>query len=178
MRGGKAERMDDNKQMSAIRSAKGAAEPTIHAKHLIAEFMYAKGKSFLGAALLLRNEGGDKYVTLHLLCQSIEIILKALLLAKDYDAHIIHLRTTYGHNLIKLADVAIAAYFRRPIAQNVRIELSTLNQLYSDHRLRYGTGYDVFVDPNTIPHMLVLRRIGLLIKFLERDKKIFTGVHV
>ena len=64
----------------AMRVKSGSGRLTIHGKRLVAESMYAKGKGFLGAALLLRREGGYGYVVLQLLCQGVEITLKALLL--------------------------------------------------------------------------------------------------
>jgi hypothetical protein len=53
-------------------------------KQEIAAAMYVKGKNFLGAAMLLRQKGGYEYVVLHLMCQGIEITLKAFLLFKDH----------------------------------------------------------------------------------------------
>jgi hypothetical protein len=57
---------------------------------------YQKGRYFIGAALLLRKHGGDEYVVLHLLCQGVEIVLKALLLLHDFDKYRTLLKG-YGH---------------------------------------------------------------------------------
>ncbi len=67
--------------------ASGIGRLTIHGKRMVAELMYAKGKSFIGAVLLLRQRQGYEYVVLHLFCQGIEITLKGLLLIKDYDKY-------------------------------------------------------------------------------------------
>ena len=71
--------------MTTIVSALGTATLTVHGKRMVAESMYVKGKVFLGAAVLLRQKGGYEFVVLHLLCQGIEVVLKGLLLAIDYD---------------------------------------------------------------------------------------------
>jgi len=75
---------------------------TIHGKRVVAESMYAKGKSFIGAALLLRQWEGYEYVVLYLLCQGIEITLKGLLLMKDYDRYKGKLKPVFGHNIKEL----------------------------------------------------------------------------
>jgi hypothetical protein len=86
---------------SRVVALKGVARPSWHGRRLIAASMYQKGKHFVLAALLLRQKGGYEYVVLHLLCQGIEITLKALLLSADYDTHRPKLRS-YGHDLLRL----------------------------------------------------------------------------
>src|SRR6266852_9474760 len=117
----------------------GTAHLSIHGKWVVAESMYAKGKSFLAAAVLLRQRGGYEYVVLHLICQGIEITLKALLLFRDYDCHKGQLRKPLDHNLNRI----VTAASLRPISGALAIELATLNSLYSKHLLRYGTFYDI-----------------------------------
>ena len=68
----------------------------------------------MAAAVLLRKHGGDKYVVWHLLCQGIEIILKALLLFLDYKKYN-KLQRTFGHDLEKIISAAIVAYRLRPL---------------------------------------------------------------
>ena len=152
--------------MTTIMSVSGTAGLTIHGKRMIAESMYAEGKAFLGAAALLRRNGGYEYVVLHLLCQGIEIVLKGLLLKIDYDLYKPQLKK-FGHNLLKVTDSAIKAAGLLSLRPNIRAEMETLNKLYSQHLLRYGSGYDLLVNPSTIASRLVLRRIAALLRLIE-----------
>jgi hypothetical protein len=147
----------------------------VHGKRMVAESMYAKGKAFLGAAVLLRQKGGYEYVVLHLLCQGIEIVLKGLLLAIDYDKFKPKLKQ-FGHDLLKVTDAATSAARLPALRPRVRAELESLNQLYSRHLLRYGSGHDILVDPNTIPSRLVLRRMVALLRLVERKGLIHGAV--
>jgi len=145
----------------------GPGEWTPHGKRLIAQSMYMKGKAFIGAALLLRRRDGYEYVVLHLLCQGIEVLGKGYLLLVNYDAHKPKLRK-YGHNLVKLV-AAVETAMHEPILKAVvRTELEVLSSLYSQHLLRYGSGYDVLVNPNTIPSGRVLSRVAALLRVVER----------
>ncbi len=160
--------------MKIYASLKGKARLSDHGKRLVAESMYAKGKNFLGAAVLLRKEKGYEYVVLHLLCQGVEIVLKALLIYKDYNKYKSRLKwkkkdaTTFGHDLKKLAEETAGEFEVRPIKQDLRVELENLNSLYSSHQLRYGTFYDVLVDPHTIESRNVLRKIVAVIRLADR----------
>ena len=156
-------------------SASVTTRLTVHGKRIVAESMYAKGKAFLGAAVLLRRNGGYEYVVLHLLCQGIEIVLKGLLLAIDYDNFEPRLKQ-FGHNLLSVTDAATSAAELLPLRPNIRAEMETLNQLYSRHLLRYGSGYDVLVNPSTISSRLVLRRMVALLHLIERKGFIHGAV--
>ena len=140
---------------------------TIHGKRLVAKSMYAKGKGFLGAAILLRQEGGYEYVALHLICQGIEITLKALLLLGAYDTYMPKLKTLH-HNLEALVSVVLAEFKLHALPSGPATELHGLNSLYRSHRLRYGSFYDVLVDPVTIPSGRVLRRMAAVLRLAER----------
>src|SRR3989442_9256752 len=70
-------------QMATI-NAKGVARLSVHGKRLVAESMYAKGKAFLGAAVLLRQKGGYGYVVLYLSFQGMEGEVKGPLLSVYY----------------------------------------------------------------------------------------------
>ena len=48
------------------------------------------------------------------------------------------------------------------------MELEALNSLYSIHWLRYGTFYDILVNPETIASDLTLRRIAAVIRLADR----------
>ena len=141
---------------------------TAYGKQLVAESMYAKGKSFLGAAILLRQQGGYEYVVLHLLCQGTEITLKALLLLRAYDRYKPRLRKPYGHDLEALVADAVAEFKQHPLRSGLATELRTLNSLYARHLLRYGSFYDVLVDPVTISSGRVLRRMAAVLRLAER----------
>lgn len=160
--------------MTTIVSA-SVTKLTAHGKRMVAESMYDKGKAFLGAAVLLRQKGGYEYVVLHLLCQGIEIVLKGLLLAIDYDKFKPKLRQ-FDHDLLKVTDAATAAAGFPALRPRIHAEMESLNRLYSRHLLCYGSGYDILVDPNTLPSRLVLRRMVALLRLVERKGLIHGAV--
>ncbi len=47
-------------------------------------------------------------------------------------------------------------------------ELKKLSSLYSSQRLRYGTFYDVLVNPETIQSRLTLRKITAVVRLADR----------
>ena len=133
--------------------------------------MYLKGKSFVGAAILTHRQSDSEhndYVVLHLLCQGMEVVLKGLLLLKDYDRNILRLKPL-GHNIFKVTEEVSAAYGLKPMCANLERELRDLNKLYTKQLLRYWTGYDILVDPRTIPRDRVLRRLCAAIRLAERE---------
>lgn len=140
---------------------------TVYAKQLVAQSMYEKGKAFLGAALLLRQRAAYEYAVLHLLCQGIEVLGKGYLLSASYDTHKPKLRS-YGHNLVKLVAAVERAANIRILRPATRAELEVLNNLYMQHLLRYGSGYDILVNPKTIPSRKVLLRAAALMKLANR----------
>lgn len=136
--------------------------------------MYVKGKVFIGAAILLRRQGNSEqtdHVVLHLLCQGIEVTRKGLLLLRDYDRFIARLRKPLGHNLSKVAKEASTAYGVKPMRGDLDGELRTLSNLYSQHLLRYGSGYDILVDPRTIARERAFYRLEAVIRLAERELK-------
>jgi hypothetical protein len=150
-----------------IASAAGTASLTAYGKQVVARSMYEKGKAFLAAAILLRQRHGYEYAVLHLICQGIEVLGKGYLLMSNYDHFKPKLRS-YGHNLLKLV-AAIESQAKVGILQpRVRAELSTLNTLYSQHLLRYGSGYDILVSAETIPSKHVLFRTYALLRLARR----------
>lgn len=146
---------------------KGTARLTTHGKRELAKFMYLRGKSFLGAALFLRNAGGYEYVVLHLLCQGVEVVVKALLLFHDYDTYKPQLKK-FGHDLPKLVDEALRLFNLRPLEANLEDQLKKLNDLYTQHLLRYASSVDILIDASTIPSDLVLRKSAAVIRLCER----------
>ncbi len=145
-------------------SLRASMKPTTHAKSQIAKSMFLRGKNFLKAAILLRQHGGNEYIVLHLLCQGIEIVLKALLLFKEYDTYITRMEKKrnnngFGHNLDDLSVEVLSQFGLKPLRSAVAVELHELNNLYSKHFLRYSSPWDGLVDPSTIQSDLVLSRI-------------------
>ena len=160
--------------MTRIVEASGHAFLTRYGKRQVAASMYVKGKAFIGAAILLQRQGTSEqtdHVVLHLLCQGIEVTVKGLLLLRDYDRFIVRLRKPLSHNLFEIAKEASTAYCLKPLHGDLHDELLTLSNLYSQHLLRYGTGYDILVDPRTIPRERVFRRLGAVIRLAERELK-------
>jgi hypothetical protein len=158
-------------EVAHISSSGGS--PTIVGKRQIAVSMYARGKAFIGAAILLRRQGSLEpmdYVVLHLQCQGIEITLKGLLLLRDYDQYMPQLRKL-GHDLYRIADETSSAYGLGAPRGAVAEELRELSNLYSQHLMRYASVYDILVDPRTISPHNVLHRIGAVVRLAERELK-------
>ncbi len=149
-------------------------KPTKHFKLLLTQAMFTKRTQFLAAAILLKQRGGYRYVVLHLVCQGMEIIQKALLLAHSYDTFKpqIAKRALFGHDLIKGADAVSATYGLRPISGALRSELEQLNHYYMEHLLRYASPADILIDGDSISYTRVLKRCCALVRF--GSKKIKT----
>lgn len=147
-------------------------QPTNYTKGLIATAMYNRGKEFIAASLLLKQRGRYGFVTLHLLCQGIEIILKAILLKVDYDYYRPRLRTV-GHDLLEAGNKVVSATNSKRLSSQLVKELRLLNDYYSGHHLRYASNVDIFIDPGGISSDRTWRRMAALIRYLER-KKIFS----
>ncbi len=155
--------------MSIVNAKVSVGHLTNYSKRLVAESMYAKGKSFVGAALLLRKRGGYEYVVLHLICQGMEIVLKAMLLYRDYDSYKKRLKNHFGHNLEKLVTDVLDEFGLHSLREDVATELKHLNSLYSENLLRYGSFHDRLVDPSSIGSNLVLRKIYAAIRLADRS---------
>lgn len=157
--------------MSEIAAANiGGGTWTLYGKQQIGIAMYKKGKAFVGTAVLISRQGSSEpvdYVALYLLCQGFEVMLKGLLLLRDYDRFKGRLKPI-GHDLLKLAHETSNAYGMK-LRPAVLDELRTISQLYLRNLLRYGTGYDIFVDPRTIPREKVLHWLVAVIRLTERE---------
>ena len=148
-------------------SSGGGMMMTAYAKRIVAQAMYQKGKAFISAALLVNQKHGNAFVVLHLLCQGIEILLKALLLVKDYDFYKPRLKNL-GHNLVKTAAAVRTATGLHVFMRGALTELQTVNTYYSQHLLRYASNFDIFIDPTSIPHARVIRHTLALVRHIER----------
>lgn len=141
---------------------------TVHAERWIARSMYTKGKSFIAAVILLRQRGGYEFVVLHLVCQGVEIVLKALMLLKDFTRYEPRLKE-YGHKLDRLVGDALSEFGLHPARAPLEKEIGFLSALYSKHLLRYNSDFDIFVDPNTIESERVFRRLAAVLRLAERE---------
>ncbi|CAK1711523.1 HEPN domain-containing protein [Vibrio crassostreae] len=104
--------------------------------------MYVKGRSFIMAGGLVNAYGGDRFVYLHLLCQGIECITKAVLLNKSYKTYEPKLRNKFGHNLEKLYSEVEGNNKSLTLSKDAAFELKQLNSYYKNHMLRYGSEAD------------------------------------
>jgi len=137
--------------MTSVSIDFSAGKLTAEGKKRVAHTLFEKGKSFLRASAHLRKEEGYEFVILHLLCQGMEITLKAYLLYADYDKYSTQLKAI-GHDLEKLAKICSTEYQISVGRKELLDELSKLNALYLNHILRYGYGsvLDILEDPKTI----------------------------
>ena len=139
---------------------------TTHGRRILANALYTRGINFVGAAVLLQKHGGDRYVVLHLLCQGIEIIVKALLLFLDYSKYD-KLQRKFGHDLEKIISTALLAYRLRPLRPSLAAEVKILNDFYSAHLLRYGGLHDIFGA--SIGSGRTFRRVAAVLRLANRE---------
>ena len=147
----------------------GSGQLSNYGRSLVARAMYERGKGFLGAAALVDQRDGHPFVVLHLLCQGIEIVLKAVLLANDYKQFKPQLRAL-GHDLPKSAAAVKEATGLHVFKGGVEQELQVLSNFYRQHLLRYAGAIDIFIDPKTIPSRRVFKRTAALLRYAERKK--------
>jgi hypothetical protein len=160
--------------MTQIVSVAAVATITSHGKWLIAASMYGKGKAFVGAHLLVKQQIIDEpgqYVALNLLAQGVEVTLKSLLLFRDYDKYSPKLPNHFGHNLVNTACATLEAFALKPLREPLNRELVHLSDIYARHLLRYGNLGDIFVAPSSIPSDQVLRRVAAAIRLANRELK-------
>ena len=104
--------------------------------------MFEKGRSFVMAGGLVKAYEGHRFVYLHLLCQGLECIGKALLLAHDYEKYAPKLRKDFGHDLEVLIKEVNGNRPNKMFTDNAMKELIKLNCYYKRHMLRYGDASD------------------------------------
>ena len=143
-------------------------------RQCIARTEFDKGVGFLAAGRLLEpycvNEA-VRYVRLHLMCQGLELVLKSVLLAKDFGKYRTQLRNPklFGHDLIKTAEAAEREFGVSTMRPGLRAELEDLARLYAGHHLRYSGLNDIFIDPTTINVGHVVPRVAALVKLMNRE---------
>jgi hypothetical protein len=138
-------------------------------KQMRTDAMYNKGKEFIGASILMKENNGKSYVQIHLLLQGVEIILKALLLNKDYNLYTKKLRKI-GHNLTKLVKEVKKCYRVKNIDTNLQHELTSINNHYLNGNLRYGGLLDILIDVNSVNVGTIEEKTVQLIKVLEHRR--------
>jgi hypothetical protein len=140
-------------------------------KPFVANALFRKGKAFLRSAELISNNNDEptQYVARHLVCQGLEIALKAMLLLKDYDKYEPKLRRQLGHNLVDIANEVASIYNLRPFGSNVGAELRNLNDFYSKHLLRYAGLQDMLIESRTIGYKRVLKHLAPAIDAAEKS---------
>ena len=141
--------------------------------------MYLKGQSFVAACVLLRQADSSEhsdYVSLHLLCQGLELMLKGALLLKDFDAYWPKLKKL-GHDLTRLVEETGDAYGQNALrGTEFRTQLKQLAQHFRDHALRYAGLLDIFIAPQSMRWNVVWRRTRAFIVLMEHGMK-DSGIH-
>lgn len=144
-----------------------------HGQQLVANYMYQKGKEFVGAAILLKRHGGFTHVYSHLLCQGVELILKSVLIFKDYNRFKKPIKKRIGHNLVKLVDIWKVELNQNRVNSKFYQEIKEINEHYKTHGLRYGSLSDIFISPDTVRTNEILRQLKRIIE--KTDKAINKG---
>ena len=152
---------------SSSRTSGGRLHPT--GKWAWAYSMYVRGRQFYGAAILVRQQHGVfNHVPLYLECLSLEIVLKGLLLLKDFDLNRKKLKRI-GHNLETLVTHSASTFHINAPKSDLKDELRMLNKFYSGHLMRYGGLHDIFIDPCSISSSRMTRRLRAIIRLTERE---------
>jgi hypothetical protein len=121
-----------------VKPSRSTLRISTYGKGLRVANLYVKGKSFLGAAVLLERNKGNQSVVLHLVCQGLECILKAILLSLDYEMYRPLLKSKFGHKLLLIAET-VTSETNTHLRSTTRAELTTLDNLYRQHLLRFST---------------------------------------
>lgn len=142
---------------------------TAKGKQFSAWQFYLRGRQFIRAALALdQDDPGDGYVVRHLLCQGIELILKALLLRKNYNNYFPLLsKKKYGHNLIALLD-EVARLYKVKVAPDLLVDLRKLNSFFKAHLFRYSDIEAMFSPATSFPITRTLEKLLPLMKAMDR----------
>jgi hypothetical protein len=144
---------------------------TKHGKMMMASAQFEKGCAFVGAAHLMRPYAvhePQQYVVLHLVCQGIELIIKGLLLIKDFDGYR-QREKKFGHNIDHLVKEAIKVFKLNPLNPKLAAEIKYLAERYSTHQLRYASVVDIFIAPSSIGCDLVIRKLNAVIRLSRRQ---------
>jgi hypothetical protein len=140
-------------------------------KLLIALTEFEKGVAFIGCAMVLEKKAQiepHQYVSLHLLAQGIELLVKGSLYGHDYNAYKKTGRK-FGHDLEKAYSVAETAFRLKPLRPDCDKQFKQLSALYRSHSLRYAGVRDIFRMPSSIDVSAVNFRIKCAIRLGRRE---------
>jgi hypothetical protein len=143
-----------------------------HSKKLIAESWARRGMAFVVAASLLSEHAPKsedaQFAALHMLAQGTEILLKGLLLLKDFDGYKPKMKSL-GHNLNRIADEVVKAYAVPVLREPLNDELVTLSDWYSKHLLRYESGRILFIPSSVIQNKRIVARLSVIYRLVQRN---------
>jgi hypothetical protein len=151
----------------AKKGVRGTARLSLWGKHEVAKSMFEKGVAFFHTYQLLQKEDLSEpaeWVSLHNLCQGVEVTLKSLLLFSDFDKYRPMLKDAFGHDLGRLFDGAILEYKLHGLSNSSKQEIAELSKFYRCNTMRYGTGMDFFIIPNGVKRERVVRLMAQIIK--------------
>jgi hypothetical protein len=126
---------------------------TREGKELRANQFLNWGQKFYGAAILLRQNNYDGVVTKHLVCQSLEILLKGILLKIDFDKY------NNNKNLKKIGHdlEECLKYYKEHqniigviVDNNIEQQIKEINFYYKKHFLRYASIFSLFIPLENI----------------------------
>lgn len=146
-----------------------AFKKTTKGKQLAAWRFYLRGRQFIRVAFTLdQDDPGDGYVVRHLLCQGVELILKALLLRKNYDKYRPLLRKApFGHDLLGLLNEVKQLYIVK-LEPELLADITKLNSFFKTHLFRYSD-IEAFLSPaETFPIRRCLEKLLDLMQVMDR----------
>jgi hypothetical protein len=145
-----------------------------YAKRQVGLDMYVRAKNFIAAAVLLKREQGSPFVIRHLLCQGIELLLKAILLMVDYDKYFPELRKI-GHDLLKASKKVQEATGIDFVSASLKDEMQGLSQFFKLHMLRYASTLGLLTGADTLPMGKTLGRTAAALRVVERELRHFAA---
>jgi hypothetical protein len=144
-----------------------------YTKRIVAQKWMFRGGAFLAAANLLgvqrQNSEDALMVSLHLLCQGMELFLKGLLSDKDYDLYYPKLKS-FGHRLDFLADEVTKIYSAPMINAQLRCEFLALVLWYSRHWFRHESGLGFVAMSGAPSYFRTLRRMLAVVRVSRRSQ--------
>ena len=156
------------RQMVQLQSA-GPLNLSNYGRSFVARTMFEQGIAFTAAAALVDKHNGNASVVLHLLCQGVEIVLKAILLSANYKKYRPQLRSL-GHRLSAIAAETRTASGFHVFPGAAGQELKQLEEFYTKHLLRYAHSFDIFIDAKTIPCRRVARHVAAIIRLCQGNR--------
>lgn len=154
---------------SKIVNIEGQLKLTAFGKKLKGSIMFSKGKEFIGASILLKQQQeNSSFVQIYLLLQGIEVLLKGVLLMEDFDKYSGEvLKKKFHHNIPKLISEVKGLYKISRLDSKFE---SAINALLSTNPwvgLRYAWAVDFFLDPMEYEVEMVYKKIIQTIKAVE-----------